>query len=145
MKVKIILASAALVAAQTVFAASQEPASCPTIASIQSVGVSSTYHEPEKGTWIGVEWKNKFNTDFEWTFGVGEFDSDDGDVNKILEQANKAISRLSAGAGPMQGKDENGKPAWVCYYQGRHEIYAMAITPAVSPQFALKTMRSISK
>lgn len=145
MNVKIILASAALFAAQTVFAASQAPTSCPTTASIKSVGVSSTYHEPEKGTWIGVEWKNKFNTDFEWTFGIGEFDSDDGDVGKILEQANKAISRLSTASEPMQGRDEKGQPAWVCYYQGSHGIYGMAITPAVSPQFALKTMRSIAK
>ncbi|HTM63242.1 MAG TPA: hypothetical protein VL360_01925 [Gammaproteobacteria bacterium] len=142
---KLLLASVAILAAQAGFAASQEPTSCPTVASIQNIGVSSAWQDTEKGTWVGVEWKNSFNTDFDWTFGIGEFYSDKGDAKDVIEQANKALPNLTAASAPMKGRDEKGNLVWVCYYSGVRGIYGMAITPAIQPQFIIKTMKSIRR
>lgn len=141
MKIKLVMTAAALLIAQTVFA-SQEPTSCPTVASFQSTGVSSAWFDQERGIWVGVEWNNKFNTENEWTLGVGEFYSDNGDTAKVISEANQAIPGLTFQSGPMEGTDENGNKAYLCYYQGKRGTYAMAITPAVSPQSVVATMKS---
>lgn len=142
MKFKLIITSVALLITQTAFAApSQAPASCPTVAAFSNVGVSSAMQDPQKGTWAGIEWKNKFNTNHEWTFGIGEFYSDNGDTNAVLTEANKAIPGLTYGSGPTKMNGPAGD-VYVCYYPGKRGIYGMAMTPPVSPQSMQKAMLS---
>ena len=64
MKFKLIITTVALLIAQSSYAASPQPTACPAVSAFQATGVSSAWQDPEKGTWVGVEWNNKFNTDF---------------------------------------------------------------------------------
>ena len=124
MKLKALTATLALIAAQSVYA-QQAPTTCPDVSAFRSTGVSSAY-QMQPPLWVGVEKKNFYGTDNEWTFVVGEFDAQN--ATDALAQANAAISTLSYVSGPKQIT----LGVWMCDYEDQDQnISGTAISPAL--------------
>lgn len=125
MKLKTAMISLALLATQaSVAGSSHEPAKCPSVAALQSVGVKMTHQSTGSPRSLDAyELKNRYDTDEEWTFLIGPFETED--QAEALSQANAAIARLELGGGP-----EVYNNVWFCLYHGEDGVInAMTWTP----------------
>jgi hypothetical protein len=134
MKFKLITVSLALLITKTVLAAAPAiPTTCPSVDAFKSVGVSSAL-KAKDGSWAGIEWKNHFGTEYEWTFGVVGIKADS--ANEAVVKSNAAISTLTFSQGPIEVESEQ-TPTWLCLYNlPERENSAVAITPAMNPNMS---------
>ena len=123
MKLQILSAALLLSLSQLSFASS-EPASCPTVTALQSVGVNVVVKD--QGKWVGFVQADNFSTNEKWSFVFGKFKAKNEDDAK--SQANKAISTLNLDKGPMPFEIE-GKPGWTCSYKDNSGHKAATFTP----------------
>lgn len=87
----------------------------------------------EDGSWIGVEWKNHFGTENEWTLGVVDIKADF--VSEALAKSNAVIASLVYNMGPIQmGTDQD--PMWACLYTSQGKVSSIAVTPAMTPEIS---------
>lgn len=130
MKFKLLAASVALLITQTALANGHiNPTSCPTVDAFKNTGVSSVMRDKD-GTWVTIEWKNRFGTDAEWTFGVGNITADS--QSDALAKGNAAIAGLVYKSGPVQMGSEE---MWACIYQDSNSAaFGITVTPALTPE-----------
>ena len=134
MKFKLLAASFIFLITQATFAnAHVNPISCPTVDAFKQTGISSAMRDQD-GTWITLEWKNRFGTENEWTFGVGNITADY--QSDALAKGNAAIAGLAYKYGPVQMGSEQ-EPMWICLYQDANNgVYGSAFTPALTPEIS---------
>ena len=137
MKYKLLATALTLIATQTAVAAMADPFPCPTVASLKSVGVSSTTiidASPGK-EWSGIERSNKYDTGIDWSFIIGVSGLKGKTKNEILASTNTAISTLILEGGPYPfptGEHPNlPEKAYFCKYMSVDGAsdYAFTITP----------------
>lgn len=115
MKFKLLVTALALTVTQAVFAADYpKPAKCPTVANIQSVGVGEAFllGDMQRGALTGLERRNTFGTDVEWTLLVGIFNPNTA-KSEVLAEANTLIAGMSYAIGPVKDAGD----IWVCGYK----------------------------
>lgn len=141
MKFKLLTASLALIIANTAFAETNAPTSCPFPSAFKNIAITNVMKD-EDGSWLGVEWKNNFGTTNEWTFAVGDIEAES--AGDALVQVNTTINELSYQQGPIKGGNDN-ITMWICIYSTPVKAFAAAtITPAMSPEM-LKASRILQK
>lgn len=132
MKFKIFSAILACSLSQTALATSSNlPTTCPSVDAIKNVGVTSVSQKNNR--WIALEWKHLFETDYEWTFAVGDFKAKN--PSEVLAQANAALSKLKFQSGPFYSDEEDPEEkSAICFYEISSRLYGMAISPALEPK-----------
>ena len=142
MRFKLVTATLTLLITQTALAAAPAlPTTCPTVDAFKNTGVSYAMND-EDGTWDGIEWKNHFGTENEWSFGVVGINADS--ASEALSKANAAIPGLVFKQGPEKMGTEQ-EPMWICMYSSpAKEFGGVAVTPAMTPEMSKLTrlMRS---
>ena len=138
MRFKLLTASLALLISQTALATPAKPSTCPSVDAFKNTGISSVMKDKKDGTWSGVEWKNHFGTENEWTFGVGNIKA--GSASEALSKSNAAIAGLVFSEGPIQlghDQDQDQDPMWMCVYSSQQAaVGGVAITPAMTPEIS---------
>jgi len=127
-----------LMLAQSTYAGTQaKPDKCPSVSALAAVGVSMTQQAPGYPTsWDGFELKNRFDTNDEWTFVIGEFKTEDQD--EALLKANAAITRLAFSYGPELDNNRD----WYCMYYGKGgKIFGLTVTPPIKIDETLVALR----
>jgi hypothetical protein len=132
MKLKLFAISIALLMTQSTFANNNaNPTSCPTVDAFKNTGVSSVIRDTD-GTWITLEWKNQFSTEFDWTFMIGNIAADF--PSDALAKGNATISGLVYQYGPVE-MDPVKQQVWYCVYEDpATEMMAVAMTPPAIPE-----------
>lgn len=122
---KLVLLSLAILS-QSIFAMPPKPASCPTPAAIQSVGMQTYEPGDTPGTWIvGVD-DNNFGTADTWTFGISNIPAASGkDAMQIGEQQ---LSTIFGGVGPVASPFG----VWECLYGVKGGYWTVAFSPVDS-------------
>lgn len=123
MKIKIISALFFYTFSQFSFAdLAGKPENCPSVASLQSVGVSQFLNQA--GQWFGVVKSDSFDTNNKWTVVYGPYKAEnEEDMN---EQIADTLENLIFKMGPIPGHINN---SWICAYQDDSRHVAAAITP----------------
>lgn len=133
MRFKLLATSFALLITQAALAASPaKPTSCPAVDAFKNTGISSVMKD-EDGSWLGIEWKNQFGTENEWTFAIGDIKADY--ASEALSKSNAVIASLVYDKGPIQmgtGQD----PMWMCIYSSQGRFAGAAVTPARTPEIS---------
>jgi len=119
--------SLSLIFTQQVYALHKKlkPEKCPSVSSIQSVGVNSA--EGSGGMWDAFQKKANYDTTDEWSFFIGVFSASDAD--DALNQARNSLTTLTFTDGPHQLPVPGG---WICMYQDNATHLAVAGTPPMS-------------
>jgi len=105
------------------FAEQTAPTKCPILAASQFTWDTAMQNQ---GVWSVVQFKNRYNTDQEWTlFAAPVLASSE---QEAYAQATKLAPTLSLIEGPIADRDEKGQQVWCCLYVGE-EIFGIAITP----------------
>ena len=122
---KLVLLSLAILSS-SVLAMPPKPASCPSPAAIQSVGVQTYENGDVPGTWIvGVD-RNTFGTPDTWTFGITNIPAANGkDAMKIGQQQ---LTSIYGGVGPVAAP----YGVWECLYSVKGGYWTVAFSPVDS-------------
>lgn len=110
MKLQMIALSFFLPLSQFSFATTDRPV-CPLVYKLQTVGVSEIFEVNR--VWFGAVSANNYDTNYLWTFNIGEFKAND--KNDAQQQIISALNYLSFATGPVN----DGKGRWLCLYQDR--------------------------
>jgi hypothetical protein len=143
MRFKFLIAALTFLITQTALAAAPViPTTCPTVDAFKHTGVSYALSD-EDGTWDGIEWKNNFGTENEWTFGVVGINADS--ASEALTKANATIPGLVFKQGPVK-MGTGQEPIWLCMYSSSvKEFGGVAVTPAMTPETSKLTRLMHSK
>lgn len=128
MKLKLAIATAALILSQSVMA-QVAPQACPSVEQLAAEGVTMPHHfeQQDQNTWIGINPSSTFATSNSWTFVAGAVETDSqADAVKLV---NEKLAGLSLVVGP-QSADQQGH--FMCLYASQDGKFgAAAITPVV--------------
>lgn len=129
-----LMMSATLIALLSTHAAFAEPSlpdKCPSVEAIKQAGFNRI-DVISDGRWTASYLRNKYDTNFDWTFGLyGRDDDKVKDKNEAHQKAMKKLQTLAFKAGPYF--DGNGDTACLYIYDGDTHTGGTAITPPLKP------------
>lgn len=102
------------------------PQVCPSVAAIQSIGVSQNATQESTGLWFTGRRNQSYGTGSQWTLLMGNISAQS--VAQAYLKANDALSSLFFQVGPVVGP--MGK--WLCYYNNSAGYSTIAVYPAVA-------------
>lgn len=107
--------------------AAKKPTQCPSVASIQAVGIKDHTQEVAEGSgiWYSSNISEKYDTQDSWTFLIGKIKADSEE--EAYDKATKGLQSLQFYDGPKKG------PAgrWVCRYVSTEGYVAVAANPPI--------------
>lgn len=137
LKSRLMVLMSALIWANFSFANHSQPDACPSINSIQSIGLSMS-SEISQGVYLAYN-LNHYNSSSNWVFIIGPIMAEDEE--RAIVEGNKSLSLLSGNPAPVDDGDGN----WFCEYDTNIEdmsAFAIEADDMISP---LKMMRYLRK
>lgn len=127
-KSKLATVVGALVLAGSSFAMHGAPEACPSIASVQSEGMTMAAEILEN---LYLTYNiSHFDTPYDWVFVMGPVHADADD--EALEESNEVLTTVSGNPSPEQEGDDS----WICQYDTHSQdiaAFALLTDEAISP------------
>lgn len=117
------------------YAMPPEPAKCPSVESIKSVGLS--YASPDSDGYMALQ-INKYNTNDKWLFGLTSIQASSSE--EALSIGNQLLSTLFGSPIPTPISSQN---IWACLYQTANGSYGVALTPINISVPMTQTIKSV--
>ena len=102
------------------------PSNCPSVAQIQSVGLSVNLVRDNNGKWYAGRTAEHYGTLELWTFVIGQISA--ANSAGALDEAYEGLSTLVYKFGPVKGPANK----WGCIYDNDQGYVSGAITPPVN-------------